>query len=81
VNLESLVGGIVGLCAFAATASASLAAGADFGTSARRACAALLGGYVIGRWVFGSLGRSTARDAAGTFPPPAPPAGPAAKPE
>ena len=81
MNLERLSGGLVGLIAFTATASASLAAGAEFGTSAWRACAALVAGYWIGRWVFGSLGRSTARDAAGTVPPPAPPAGPAAKPE
>lgn len=74
--MDRVIGGITGLVAFAATAAASLSAGASFGTSVWRACAALFVGYVIGRWVFGSLGLSTAKEAAGTVPPPAPPAAP-----
>lgn len=71
--MERAVGGILGLLAFAATAAASLSKGAAFGTAAWRACAALLAGYWIGRLIFGSLGRATAKEAAGTVPPPAPP--------
>ena len=74
--MDRVIGGITGLAAFAATAAASLSTGASFGTSVWRACAALFIGYGIGRVVFGSLGLSTAREAAGTVPPPAPPAAP-----
>lgn len=74
--MERVIGGITGLVAFAATAAASLSTGAAFGTAVWRACAALFLGYWIGRLIFGSLGRSTAKEAAGTVPPPAPPAAP-----
>lgn len=70
--MERSIGGITGLVAFAATAAAGLSTGASFGTSVGRACAALFVGYGIGRWVFGGLGRSTAKEAAGIVPPPAP---------
>jgi hypothetical protein len=79
--MERVVGGIVGLLAFAATAAASLSTDASFGTSVWRACAALFVGYVIGRMLFGSLGLSTAKEAAGTVPPPAPPKAPGETPK
>ena len=76
-----VTGGITGLAAFAATAAASLSRDASFGTSVWRACAALLVGYVVGRMLFGSLGLSAAKEAAGTVPAPAPPAAPGEMPK
>ena len=74
--MERLIGGILGLIAFAAAALASLSSGASFGTGAWRSCVALVLGYWIGKLVFGSLGVSTVKEAAGTVPPSAPAAVP-----
>lgn len=74
--MDRIVGGVLGLIAFAATAAGSLSAGAAFDTAVWRSCAALLLGYGIGRWVFGSLGLSTATEAAGNVPAPSPSAVP-----
>jgi hypothetical protein len=68
--MERLIGGVLGLLAFAAAALGSLSSGASFGIAAGRACAALVLGYWIGKLVFGSLGASTVREAAGPVPPP-----------
>ena len=74
--MERLIGGILGLIAFAATAGVSLSKGASLGSAVWRSCVALLLGYWIGRLVFGSLGESTVKEAAGKVPPSAPAAAP-----
>lgn len=74
--MERVIGGVLGLIAFAATAVASLSRGAGLSTAVWRSCVALLLGYWIGRLVFGSLGMSTVKEVVGSVPPPAPTAAP-----
>ncbi len=73
--MERVVGGILGLAAFAAVAVAGLVRGLGFAEFAWRALAAMLLGYLAGRWLVGPAGRAVAREAAGGPPSPGPPPG------
>jgi hypothetical protein len=73
--MEKVIGGILGLAAFAAVLAAGLSKGSSFGPAALRAALALVLGYAVGRWLFGPAGLAIVKEAAGPVPPPAPPAG------
>ncbi len=73
--MERVTGGILGLAAFAAVSVAGLARGLGFADCAWRALAAMLLGYLAGRWLVGPAGRAVAREAAEGPPSQGPPAG------
>ena len=79
--MERVVGGILGLASFAAVAVVGLQRGLAFADCAWRALAAMVLGYLAGRWLVGPAGRGVARKAAGGPPSAGPPAGGTGPPE
>jgi hypothetical protein len=73
--MERVTGGILGLAAFAAVSVTGLQRGQAFADVAWRALAAMLLGYLAGRWLVGPAGRAVAREAAGGPPSAGPPSG------
>jgi len=78
--MDRIIGGVLGLAAFAAVVALSLAKGISFSGCAVRGVIALVLGYLVGRLIFGLPGLSIVREAAGPVPPP-PPAPGDSKPE
>jgi hypothetical protein len=78
--MDRIIGGVLGLAAFAAVVALSLAKGISFSGCAVRGVVALVLGYLVGRLIFGLPGLSIVREAAGPVPPP-PPAPGDSKPE
>ena len=78
--MDRIIGGVLGLSAFAAVVALSLAKGISFSGCAVRGVVALVLGYLVGRLIFGLPGLSIVREAAGPVPPP-PPAPGDSKPE
>ena len=78
--MDRIIGGVLGLAAFAAVVAISLAKGVSFSGCAVRGVIALVLGYLVGRLIFGLPGLSIVREAAGPVPPP-PPAPGDSKPE
>jgi hypothetical protein len=70
--MDRIIGGVLGLAAFAAVVVLSLAKGVSFSGCAVRGVVALVLGYLVGRLIFGLPGLSIVREAAGQVPPPAP---------
>ena len=70
--MDRIIGGALGLAAFAAVVALSLAKGISFSGCAVRGVIALVLGYLVGRLIFGLPGLSIVREAAGTVPPPPP---------
>ncbi len=78
--MDRIIGGVLGLAAFAAVVALSLAKGISFSGCVVRGVIALVLGYLVGRLIFGLPGLSIVREAAGPVPPP-PPAPGDSKPE
>ena len=78
--MDRIIGGVLGLAAFAAVVALSLAKGISFSGCAVRGVIALVLGYLVGRLIFGLPGLSIVREAAGSVPP-QPPAPGDSKPE
>jgi hypothetical protein len=78
--MDRIIGGVLGLAAFAAVVALSLAKGISFSGCVVRGVVALVLGYLVGRLIFGLPGLSIVREAAGPVPPP-PPAPGDSKPE
>src|SRR5262245_56979389 len=77
--MDRVIGGVLGLAAFAGMAALSLAKGLPFSQAALRSFVAMVLGYWVGRVVFGPAGLAVVKEAAGPVPPGAePPAAPAA---
>ena len=72
MGLDRIIGIVLGLAAFGATAAAGLAKGLPFGACAARALVALVLGFLVGWLVFGKIGLSVVKEAAGPEAPPAP---------
>lgn len=72
MGLDRIIGVALGVAAFGVTAATGLAKGLPFGDCAVRALAALVLGFLAGWLVFGKVGLSVAREAAGTEAPAAP---------
>jgi hypothetical protein len=72
MGLDRIVGIVLGLAAFGATAATGLARGLPFGACAARALAALVLGFLAGWLVFGKIGLSAVKEAAGPEAPAAP---------
>ena len=70
--MDRIIGGVLGLAAFAAVVALSLAKGVSFSGCAVRGVVALVLGYLVGRLIFGLPGLSIVREAAGPVPPPPP---------
>ena len=70
--MDRIIGGVLGLAAFAAVVALSLAKGISFSGCVVRGVIALVLGYLVGRLIFGLPGLSIVREAAGQVPPPAP---------
>ena len=70
--MDRIIGGALGLAAFAAVVALSLAKGISFSGCAVRGVIALVLGYLVGRVIFGLPGLSIVREAAGPVPPPPP---------
>ena len=68
--MDRIIGGALGLAAFAAVVALSLAKGISFSGCAVRGVVALVLGYLVGRLIFGLPGLSIVREAAGPVPPP-----------
>ena len=68
MKVERLIGGALGLVAFAAIVTVSALKGVPFAETVFRALAGLGVGVLVGWWLFGPLGLSIARDAAGPAP-------------
>jgi len=80
--MDRVIGGVLGLVAFAAVAGLSVAKGLPFPQAALRAFVAMFLGYWVGRVVFGPAGLAIVKEAAGPVPPrPEPPPAAPAKPE
>ena len=71
--MDRIIGGVLGLCAGIAVVALSVMKGIPARDCLWRAAVAVLSGYWIGRLIFGPLGLSVAREAAGPVPPEAPP--------
>jgi hypothetical protein len=71
--MDRIIGGVLGLCAGIAVVALSVMKGIPARDCFWRAAVAVLLGYWIGRLVFGPLGLSVAREAAGPVPPETPP--------
>ena len=67
--MDRIIGGVLGLAAFAAVVALSLAKGVSFSGCAVRGVIALVLGYLVGRLIFGLPGLSIVREAAGQVPP------------
>ena len=70
--MDRIIGGVLGLAAFAAVVAHGLSKGLSFAGCAVRAVVALALGYLVGRLIFGLPGLSIVREAAGPVPPPLP---------
>ena len=68
MKVERLIGGALGLVAFAAIVTVSALKGVPFEDTVYRALAGLAVGVLVGWWLFGPLGLSIAREAAGPEP-------------
>lgn len=77
--MEKVIGGVMGLAAFAAVVGVSLVKGVSFGDCILRAVLALGLGYLVGWLIFGRVGLAIAKEAAGQVEAP-PEAAPEAKP-
>ena len=66
--MDRIIGGALGLAAFAAVVALSLAKGISFSGCAVRGVVALVLGYLVGRLIFGLPGLSIVREAAGPVP-------------
>ena len=71
--MDRVIGGVLGLCAGIAVVALSVTKGIPVRDCLWRAAVAVLLGYWIGKLIFGPLGLSVAREAAGPVPPEAPP--------
>jgi hypothetical protein len=78
--MDRVIGGVLGLAAFATVTAVSVAKGLPFSQAALRAFLAMLLGYWVGRVLFGPAGLAVVKEAAGPAPPKAeaPAAGPEA---
>jgi len=75
--MDRIIGGVLGLCAGIAVVALSVTKGVPVRDCLWRAAVAVLFGYWIGKLIFGPVGLSVAKEAAGTVPPePPPPAEP-----
>ena len=70
--MDRIIGGVLGLAAFAAVLALGLSKGLSFAGCVVRAVVAMGLGYLVGRLIFGLPGLSIVREAAGTVPPPPP---------
>jgi hypothetical protein len=70
--MDRVIGGVLGLAAFAAVVALGLSKGISFGGCVVRGIVALALGYLVGRLIFGLPGLSIVREAAGSVPPPPP---------
>ena len=76
--MDRVIGGVLGLSAFIAVIVLSILRGIPFRDCLVRAAVACAVGYLVGWMVFGKLGLSIAKEAAGKAPAPSPmPAAPA----
>jgi len=71
--MDRVIGGVLGLCAGIAVVALSVAKAIPPSQFLWRAAVAVLLGYWIGKLIFGPLGLSVAREAAGPVPPETPP--------
>ena len=78
--MDRIIGGALGLAAFAAVLALGLSKGLSFAGCVVRAVVAMGLGYLVGRLIFGLPGLSIVREAAGSVPP-SPPAPGDSKPE
>jgi hypothetical protein len=70
--MDRVIGGVLGLAAFAAVVALGLSKGLSFGDCALRGIVALALGYLVGRLIFGLPGLSIVKEAAGQVPPTTP---------
>ena len=68
--MDRIIGGVLGLSAFAAVMVLGLQKGVSFGGCVVRGVVALVLGYLVGRLIFGLPGQSIVMEAAGKIPPP-----------
>ena len=78
--MDRIIGGVLGLCAGIAVVALSAAKGIPARDCLWRAAVAVLLGYWIGRLIFGPVGLSVVKEAAGPVPP-EPPAAAESKPQ
>lgn len=70
--MDRVIGGVLGLAAFAAVVALGLSKGLPFAGCVVRGIVALALGYLVGRLIFGLPGLSIVKEAAGPVPPPPP---------